>query len=71
MEELVQQEPPLILAVTVEEAADALRICRAFMYQLVLKKQVASFKIGRSRRVPVEALHAFIAQKMAADSEAS
>ena len=64
MEELQHKEPPLILVLTVEEAADALRVCRAFMYQLVLNKKVASIKIGRSRRVPVAALHAFIAQHM-------
>jgi excisionase family DNA binding protein len=58
----VKAVPKLLL--TMEEAADALGICRALLYQLVMRGQIPSIKIGRSRRVPVSALHAYIAHLM-------
>ena len=54
--------PKLLL--TMEEAADALGVCRAIIYQLATKKQIGTVKIGRARRVPVTELHAFIQQKL-------
>ena len=55
---------PFKLLVTVEEAAQALGVCRSVMYALVMRKQIASIKIGRARRVPVKALEAFIARQL-------
>lgn len=52
------------LLVSVEEAAQMLSIGRSLVYKLVLSKQVLSVKIGRTRRIPVFALEAFIAQQM-------
>ena len=51
------------LLVTVEEAAQMLSIGRSLAYKLVMSKQVPSVKIGRTRRIPVFALEAFIAQR--------
>jgi excisionase family DNA binding protein len=51
------------LLVSVEEAAQMLSIGRSLVYKLVLSKQVQSVKIGRTRRIPVFALEAFIAQQ--------
>jgi excisionase family DNA binding protein len=48
----------------VEEAAQMLSIGRSLVYKLVLSKQVLSVKIGRTRRIPVFALEAFIAQQV-------
>jgi excisionase family DNA binding protein len=48
------------LLLTVEEAAEVLGICRALLYQLMMRGQISSIKIGRSRRVPVVALEAYI-----------
>ena len=56
--------PPKLL-LTMPEAAASLGVCRAFLYQLVTKKQIATIKLGRSRRVPVTELHAFIQHKLA------
>jgi excisionase family DNA binding protein len=52
------------LLLTMEEAAQALGLGRAFLYTLVMNKQIASVKIGRARRVPVSALETFIAQQL-------
>lgn len=44
---------------TVEEAAERLRIGRTRMYALVKSGEVESILIGRLRRVPVDALNAY------------
>ncbi len=55
---------PVKLLLTVEEAAQALGVCRSVMYTLILRNQIASIKIGRLRRVPVVALEAFVARQL-------
>ena len=50
--------PQLLL--TVEEAADRLRICRSNMYKLISSGQVESIQIGRLRRVTPSALENYI-----------
>jgi excisionase family DNA binding protein len=49
---------PLVL--TIEEAAERLGIGRTVMYGLVSSGAVESVRIGRLRRVPVDALGAFL-----------
>jgi excisionase family DNA binding protein len=51
------------LLVSVDEAAQMLSIGRSLVYKLVLSQQVQSVKIGRTRRIPVFALEAFIARQ--------
>jgi excisionase family DNA binding protein len=58
------QSSSVKLLLTMEEAAQALGLGRAFLYTLVMNKQIASVKIGRARRVPVSALETFIAQQL-------
>lgn len=58
------------LLFTVEEAADRCRISRAQMFRLVQRGQVATLKIGRSRRVSAQALAEFVAQLEAEQAEA-
>jgi excisionase family DNA binding protein len=53
-----EPEPKLLL--TVEEAAQQLSIGRPKMYQLVMRGDVVSVKIGASRRVPATALVEFV-----------
>lgn len=57
-----QREPPLL--VTVEEAARRLGIGRTACYMLVLKGELKSVTIGRSRRVPVAALEEYIQRRL-------
>ena len=49
---------PVLL--TVEEAADALALGRTKVYELLDAGALRSIKIGRARRIPVEALHEFV-----------
>jgi excisionase family DNA binding protein len=60
---------PFALPVTrgllrVEEAADWLGLGRTKAYELVYRGTLPSVTIGRSRRVPVAALEAFVNQLM-------
>lgn len=49
------------LLLTVEEAADRLGIGRSFMFELIRQGQVTSIRVGRLRRVPLEALTEYVA----------
>lgn len=51
-------EPPMLA--TVEEAARRLSIGRTAAYMLVLRGELQSVKIGRTRRVVVASLDAYI-----------
>lgn len=55
-----QAEPRLLL--TVEEAAERLRIGRSLMYRLVLSGAVESVHVGRLRRIPAECLDEHVAR---------
>ncbi|MEK6206944.1 MAG: helix-turn-helix domain-containing protein [Chloroflexota bacterium] len=59
-----QREPPRVapLLLKPEEAADALGIGRTRVYQLMREGELRSLKIGKSRRIPVAALEAFVGQ---------
>jgi excisionase family DNA binding protein len=57
---------PVLL--TPKEAADALRIGRCTLYDLIRTRQLASCKIGKSRRIPVEAVLDF-ARRMVEQEE--
>ncbi|MFF4415920.1 helix-turn-helix domain-containing protein [Streptosporangium sp. NPDC001559] len=54
------------LVLTVEEAAEQLRIGRTQMYQLVMTGTVESVLIGRLRRVPIECLREYVTDLLAA-----
>jgi excisionase family DNA binding protein len=66
---MVMTEPRLL---TVEEAAKRLGMGRSFVYELVLKGELGSVRLGRARRIPVEAVDAFVDRLIAesADSQA-
>ncbi|MFE7033501.1 helix-turn-helix domain-containing protein [Streptomyces sp. NPDC057621] len=59
---------PTLLAVRVEEAARRLSIGRTTMYALIRDGAVQTVPIGRSRRVPVQALSDYLAQLMQSQS---
>jgi len=56
--------PDAKLLLSVEEAAQVLSLGRNTAYDLVLGGQIASIKIGRLRRVPLEALRAFVVRQL-------
>lgn len=51
-------------ALTVPEVMQALRLSRFKVYDLIRSNQLQSIKIGRSRRVPADALHTFIQNQL-------
>jgi excisionase family DNA binding protein len=52
------------ILLTVGEAAVLMGLGRAYVYRLVMHGELASLKIGRNRRVPHWAQHAFIQEQM-------
>lgn len=56
---------PLKLLLTVEEAALALGLGRTYTYNLVMREQIMSVKVGRKRRIPVFALEEFVSRQVA------
>ena len=52
---------PLLL--TPVEAAKQLSIARSSLYELLLRGEIVSITIGRSRRIPIDALADFIDRK--------
>jgi excisionase family DNA binding protein len=48
------------LLLTVEEAGAAIGLARSKMYELIAAGEVESLKIGKSRRVPADALTAYV-----------
>ncbi|MEU4686783.1 helix-turn-helix domain-containing protein [Streptomyces xinghaiensis] len=51
-------------ALTVPEVMTALRLSRFKVYDLIRSKQLPSFTIGRSRRVPADAVQAFMQNRL-------
>lgn len=49
---------PLLLRV--DEAAEALAVSRTKVYELMASGELESVKLGRSRRVPVDAVVSFV-----------
>lgn len=61
--------PDSKLLVSVDEAAILLSLGRSLVYELVQRGDIITLKIGRSRRVPVKALHTFIARQLREQGE--
>jgi excisionase family DNA binding protein len=63
------------ILLTVPEAAAALAISRSKLYELLAAGLIRSVRIDGSRRVPVQAIEAYVArlldQEVAANAEAS
>lgn len=63
------QGDPTLVALTVAEAARRIGISRTKMYEYVSSGQIPSVKIGSLRRIPAEALGAFLAQQVSDASD--
>jgi len=57
---------PIKLLLTPDEAAQALGISRAKLYPMLMRGEIASMRIGGSRRVPLLALERFIDENVTA-----
>lgn len=60
--ELKSAEQKLLL--TVEEVAARLSLGRTFVYELIMRGDIASIKIGRRRRIPVSAVYDFVKRQL-------
>ena len=56
----VNNDPSTPLLLTVDEACESLHISRPTLYGLITDGSIRSIKIGRARRIPLEALERFI-----------
>ena len=54
------QTTPARLVYTIAEAAAALRISRTKLYELLTTGEIESVHIGRSRKIPADALAAYL-----------
>lgn len=52
-------------AYRVEEVAEQLGVGRSAVYNLIASGELASFRVGRSRRVPAGAVNDFIRRQLA------
>lgn len=52
---------------TVEEAAERLRLSRGFLYQLIRRGEIPTVKIGKARRIRPADLERFITAHVEAD----
>jgi excisionase family DNA binding protein len=60
------------LLLTVEEAAERLRLGRTLVYRLISSGELESVKVGRLRRVPAECLPEYVAAlRRTSNSEAT
>jgi len=48
------------LLLTIDEAAEALGICRAMVYRLINAGKLHTVKIGKARRISVEELRKYV-----------
>ncbi len=55
----------MVLLLTMIDAARALSVGRTTMYELVAAGEIGVVHIGRSVRVPVDALHTFVERRRA------
>lgn len=59
------------LLLTVSQAADRLELGRSLVYELVMRGEIASIKVGRARRIPAAALDQFVAERLAESTPVS
>ena len=57
---MVLKPTPVKVLLTIDEAAQALSIGRTLLYDLLMRQQIASIKVGRARRVPMTAIDDYI-----------
>ena len=58
------------LLLTIPEVAGRLSLGRSLVYELVMKGEIPSIKVGRARRIPLKGLEQFIAARIG-DSDGS
>ncbi len=54
------------LLLTISEAAYRLGMGRSFVYELVMRGEIPSIRLGRARRIPLASLEQFVASRLKA-----
>jgi len=49
---------------SVDEAALAMSVGRTLVYDLVMRNEIPSIKLGRMRRIPVASLHEYVRRRL-------
>ncbi len=57
------------LLLSIDEAARRLSCGRSYLYELIRRGEIVSVKLGRSRRVPVQALQDYAQARIAEEGE--
>ncbi|WP_171166813.1 helix-turn-helix domain-containing protein [Streptomyces sp. I05A-00742] len=52
------------LLLTVPEVMNLLKLGRSTVYDLIRSRHLCSITVGRCRRIPLSAVHAFVADKV-------
>jgi excisionase family DNA binding protein len=50
---------------SVDEAATLMSLGRSALYDLLMRNEIMSIKVGRTRRVPLAALHDYVQRQLA------
>ena len=61
--------PTAPILLTPDEVATSLRMSRTMVFHLLRAQRLRSIKVGRLRRVPVEAVNDFIATRLTSTDE--
>lgn len=59
---------PTGAVLTIKETAAKLKVSTWTVYELIRKRELASFKLGRRRCVPIEAVQELVAMRLAAEA---
>ena len=65
---LGHQEKQAVLAVAPREAGRLLSMCQTRVYQLMRSGELESYRDGRARRIPMEAIYNYVARRRAASA---
>ncbi len=68
---VLESRDPSLMLLTVEEAARRLRIGRTTCFRLVLAGEIESVTVGRLRRIPANAVPAYVAMLRHRPAEAA
>lgn len=61
---MMNEPAPIKVLLTIDEVAQAMGLGRTFVYELVMRREILSVKLGRKRRIPVSALNDFVARQI-------
>lgn len=64
-----EHERPRLRYLTVAEVAETMRVSKMTVYRLTKSGELPAVRVGRSYRVPEDALEAYLARSMTVESD--